>query len=74
VFGAIAHFEWRLISERITDGIAAARARGKRPGHQRLDITRVDAAIKLAEARMIAPRNIQKSYFGCAATPRESER
>ena len=32
VFGAIAHFERRLIAERTKDGIAAARARGKRPG------------------------------------------
>ncbi|HYZ20525.1 MAG TPA: recombinase family protein, partial [Rhodopila sp.] len=32
VFGAIAHFERRLIVERTRDGIAAARARGKRPG------------------------------------------
>jgi predicted site-specific integrase-resolvase len=31
VFGAIAHFERRLIAERTKDGIAAARARGKRP-------------------------------------------
>ena len=32
VFGAIAHFERRLIAERTKDGIAAARARGKLPG------------------------------------------
>ena len=32
VFRAIAHFERRLIAERTKDGIAAARARGKRPG------------------------------------------
>ena len=32
VFGAIAHFERRLISERTRDGIAAARKRGRRPG------------------------------------------
>ena len=32
VFGAIAHFERRLISERTRDGIAAARAKGKQPG------------------------------------------
>lgn len=34
VFGAIAHFERRLISERTKDGIVAARAKGKRPGRQ----------------------------------------
>lgn len=37
VFGAIAHFERRLISERTKDGIEAARARGRKPGRPRLD-------------------------------------
>ncbi len=37
VFGAIAHFERRLISERTRDGIAAARKRGKKPRRPRLD-------------------------------------
>ena len=50
VFGAIAHFERRLISERTKDGIAAARARGKLPGRQPLDMSKVHAAIKLVEA------------------------
>jgi DNA invertase Pin-like site-specific DNA recombinase len=31
VFGAIAHFERRLISDRTKDGIAAVRAKGKKP-------------------------------------------
>ena len=31
-FGAIAHFERRLIVERTRDSVAAARARGKVPG------------------------------------------
>lgn len=52
VFGAIAHFERRLISERTKDGIAAARTKGKRPGRQPLDMGKVDAAIKLVEARV----------------------
>jgi DNA invertase Pin-like site-specific DNA recombinase len=51
VFGAIAHFERRLISERTKDGIAAARAKGKRPGRQPLDMKKVEAAIKLIEAK-----------------------
>ena len=38
VFGAIAHFERRLISERTRDGIAAARKRGKKPGRPKLDV------------------------------------
>lgn len=40
VFGAIAHFERRLISERTRDGIAAARAKGKLPGGSRSMPTR----------------------------------
>jgi DNA invertase Pin-like site-specific DNA recombinase len=50
VFGAIAHFERRLIAERTKDGIAAARARGKVPGRQPVDLNKVQAAIKLIEA------------------------
>ncbi|MER9235665.1 recombinase family protein [Mesorhizobium sp. M0622] len=38
VFGAIAHFERRLISERTKDGVAAARAKGRQPGRQPLDM------------------------------------
>lgn len=37
IFGAIAYFERRLIVERTRDGIAAARARGKKPGRPALD-------------------------------------
>ncbi len=40
VFGAIAHVERRLISERTRDGIAAARAKGKLPGRHRSTVTR----------------------------------
>ena len=50
VFGAIAQFERRLIAERTKDGIAAARARGKRPGRQPLDTDKIAAALKLVEA------------------------
>ena len=50
VFGAIAHFERRLIAERTKDGIAAARARGKVPGRQPLDADKVQAALELVEA------------------------
>ncbi|WP_287070976.1 recombinase family protein [Mesorhizobium sp.] len=46
VFGAIAHFERRLISERTKDGVAAATAKGKRPGRQPLDMRKIAAAIK----------------------------
>ena len=50
VFGAIAHFERRLIAERTKDGIAAARAKGKRPDRQPLDTDRIAAALKLVAA------------------------
>ncbi|MER8639561.1 recombinase family protein [Mesorhizobium sp. M0018] len=42
MFGAIAHFERRLISECTKDGVAAARAKGKRPGRQPLDLNQAD--------------------------------
>jgi DNA invertase Pin-like site-specific DNA recombinase len=45
VFGAIAHFERRLIAERTKDGIAAARARGKHPGRRPLDADKIAAAL-----------------------------
>src|SRR3954451_9911029 len=50
VFGAIAHFERRLIAERTKDGIAAARAHGKHPGRQPLDADKIAAALKLVKA------------------------
>ena len=50
VFGAIAHFERRLIAERTKDGIAAARAKGNRPGRRPLDVDRIAAALKLVGA------------------------
>ena len=52
VFGAIAHFERRLISERTRDGIAAARKRGKNPGRPKLDTETVSALQKLVNAGM----------------------
>ena len=50
VLGAIAHFERRLIAERTRDGIAAARARGKRPGRHPLDPEKIAAALELVKA------------------------
>ena len=50
VFGAIAHFERRLISERTRDGMEAARKRGKKPGRPKLDNETVLSAQKLIEA------------------------
>ena len=50
VFGAIAHFERRLIVERTRDGIAAARARGKLPGRPPLDQEKLASALTLIQA------------------------
>ncbi len=47
VFGAIAHFERRLIAERTKDGIAAARAEGRKPGRRPLDQEKLQAALTL---------------------------
>ena len=46
VFGAIAHFERRLIAERTRDGIAAARAEGRKPGRKALDLEKLRAALR----------------------------
>ncbi|WP_375429427.1 recombinase family protein [uncultured Sphingomonas sp.] len=50
VFGAIAHFERRLIVERTRDGLSAARARGKVFGRPPLDQEMLASALKLIEA------------------------
>ena len=62
VFGAIAHFERRLISERTRDGIAAARKRGRTPGRPPLDPDTVSAAQKLIEAGL-SPARSHKGKF-----------
>jgi DNA invertase Pin-like site-specific DNA recombinase len=64
VFGAIAHFERRLIAERTKDGIAAARARGKRPGRQPLDTDRIAAALKLVTAGLSPTQAAQQVGLG----------
>ena len=56
VFGSIAHFERRLISERTRDGIAAARKRGRTPGRPPLDPETVSAAKKLIAAGLSPAR------------------
>ena len=50
VFGAIAHFERRLIAERTKDGINAARLKGRVPGRPTLDKEKLNSALKLIEA------------------------
>lgn len=74
VFGAIAHFERRLISERTKDGIAAARAKGKKPGRQPLDQSKVDAAIKLVQSRVSPAEAARQLGLGRSTVYREMRR
>jgi DNA invertase Pin-like site-specific DNA recombinase len=74
VFGAIAHFERRLISERTKDGIAAARVRGKRPGRQPLDPDKAAAAIKLVEAGLSPSAAARQLGLGRSTVYREVRR
>jgi DNA invertase Pin-like site-specific DNA recombinase len=74
VFGAIAHFERRLISERTKDGVAAARAKGKRPGRQPLDMKKVEAAIKLIEAKTPPAEAAKQLGLGRSTVYREMRR
>ena len=50
VFGAIAHFERRLISERTKDGLAAARKHGRNPGRPALQAETISALQDLVKA------------------------
>jgi len=71
VFGAIAHFERRLIAERTKDGIAAARAKGKRPGRRPVDPEKVRAALKLAEAGLSPTAAARQLGLGRSTVYRE---
>ncbi len=70
VFGAIAHFERRLISERTRDGIAAARKRGRKPGRPPLSTETVSAARKLMEAGMTPGQAAKQLKIGRATAYR----
>lgn len=74
VFGAIAHFERRLISERTKDGIVAARAKGRMPGRQPLDMDKVEAAIKLIEANISPTEAAKQLGIGRSTIYREMQR
>lgn len=71
VFGAIAHFERRLIAERTKDGIAAARAKGKKPGRQPLDRDKAAAALKLVQAGLSPTAAARQVGLGRATVYRE---
>ena len=70
VFGAVAHFERRLISERTRDGIAAARRRGRRPGRPPLDPDKIAAAQKLIESGLCAGEAARQLGIGRATAYR----
>ena len=74
VFGAIAHFERRLISERTKDGIAAARAKGKFPGRQPLAQDKVSAALMLVEANVAPAEAARQLGIGRSTVYREMRR
>ena len=74
VFGAIAHFERRLIAERTKDGIAAARDRGKRSGRQPLDVNRISAALKLVAAGLSPTAAAHQIGLGRSTVYREVNR
>ena len=74
VFGAIAHFERRLIAERTKDGIAAARARGKRPGRRPLDADKIAAALSLVKAGLSPTAAAKQLGLGRSTVYREVSR
>ncbi|MAE39552.1 MAG: invertase [Psychrobacter sp.] len=71
VFGAIAHFERRLIAERTRDGIESARAKGKRLGRPPLDNEKLDAAFKLIKAGISPAETAKQLGLGRSTLYRE---
>lgn len=64
VFGAIAHFERRLISERTKDGLQAARMRGSKPGRPPLKPDTITALQNLVDAGMTAGQAAKQLGIG----------
>jgi len=71
VFGAIAHFERRLISERTRDGVAAARARGRHPGRPAIDKEKLQAAFTLVQGGLSPARAAKQVGLGRSTFYRE---
>jgi len=71
VFGAIAHFERRLIAERTKDGIAAARIKGKLPGRRPLDPEKAKSALKLVASGVSPTDAARQLGLGRATVYRE---
>jgi DNA invertase Pin-like site-specific DNA recombinase len=74
VFGAIAHFERRLIAERTKDGIAAARPKGKHPGRRPLDADKIAAALSLVKAGLSPTAAAKQLGLGRSTVYREVNR
>jgi DNA invertase Pin-like site-specific DNA recombinase len=64
VFGAIAHFERRLIAERTRDGLQAAAAKGRRPGRPQLEEETISSALALIEAGLPPARAARQLGIG----------
>jgi DNA invertase Pin-like site-specific DNA recombinase len=71
VFGAIAHFERRLIAERTRDGIAAARAEGRKPGRPPLDQQKLQAAVTLIRSGFSPSKAARQVGLGRSTLYRE---
>jgi len=71
VFGAIAHFERRLISERTKDGLAAAKAKGNLPGRPPVDQAKLDAAFTLIESGLSVTQAAKQVSLGRSTLYRE---
>ncbi len=74
VFGALGEFERRLIAERTRDGLAAARARGRRPGRPPADPETVDAALRLVESGLSPGQAARRTGLGRSTLYREMAR
>ncbi len=64
VFGAIAHFERRLIAERTRDGLQAAAAKGRRPGRPPLQEETINSVLTLIEAGLPPARVARQLGIG----------
>jgi DNA invertase Pin-like site-specific DNA recombinase len=71
VFGALAHFERRLIAERTREGVESARMKGKRLGRPPLENKKLDAAFKLMEAGISPTEAAKQLGLGRSSLYRE---
>lgn len=74
VFGALAQFERRLISDRTRDALAAARRRGKRLGRLPADPEKIVAGVRLIRGGMKPPAAARAVGLGRSTLYREFSR